>query len=68
MEYGAVGDLTRAILEIPGLIKDRQKVRNRCYRIIDEIYNPHRQLEVLIAATEGVPAGEGDDIQRMWRA
>nr|WP_057928182.1 glycosyltransferase [Burkholderia ambifaria] len=67
-EYGDVGDLARAILEIPNLIKDRKKVRNRCYRIIDEIYNPRRQLEVLVAATEGVPAGEGDDIQAMWRA
>ncbi|HDR9030068.1 glycosyltransferase [Burkholderia vietnamiensis] len=67
-KYGDVIDLMRALQKIPILVENRDEVRISCYRIMDEIYNPRRQLEVLIAATEGMPASEGDDILGIWRA
>lgn len=65
-KYGDVDDLARALLKIPELVADRDQIRRNCYRILDEVYNPRKQLEVLVEATQGVPAVEGDDLRTMW--
>ncbi|ABE36947.1 glycosyl transferases group 1 family protein [Paraburkholderia xenovorans LB400] len=61
--YGDVADLSRCLISIPEVFGDRRQTRENCFRIIDEIYNPYRQCQVLSDAIHGKAAGQGNDMQ-----
>ena len=48
-----VEDLARVIKTWFDSIKDREEIRNNCYRVIDEKYNPHIQISVFKKAIFG---------------
>lgn len=60
--YGDVIDLSRCLVSVPDVFHDRRQTRKNCFKIIDEIYNPYRQCEILSDAIHGRPAGEGNDM------
>ncbi|MFM0235972.1 glycosyltransferase [Paraburkholderia sediminicola] len=64
--YGDMVDLSRCLISIPDVFHDRRQTRENCFRIIDEIYNPYRQCEVLSDAIHGKAAGQGNDMQALY--
>ncbi|MFL9855981.1 glycosyltransferase [Paraburkholderia madseniana] len=64
--YGDMADLSRCLISIPDVFHDRRQTRENCFRIIDEIYNPYRQCEVLSDAIHGKAARRGNDMQAIY--
>jgi glycosyltransferase involved in cell wall biosynthesis len=64
--YGDIADLSRCLIAIPDVFHNRSQTRENCFRIIDEIYNPYRQCEVLSDAIHGKAAGQGNDMQALY--
>ena len=48
-----IDDLARVIKNWFDSAKDREDIRNNCYRVIDEKYNPHVQINVFENAVQG---------------
>lgn len=44
---------------------NREAVRSNCFRVVDEIYNPYAQVEVMERAMAGLPAAEGNDVDEI---
>lgn len=61
-QYGNLLDLTRCLMEFPQVFHDRWRTRDNCFRIIDDVYNPRKQCEVLADAIHGRPARQGNDM------
>jgi hypothetical protein len=61
-----VAELSQCLISIPDVFHDRQQTRQNCFRVIDEIYNPYRQCEVLADAIYGKAAGQGNDMQVLY--
>lgn len=57
-----VDDLARCLKELKKVFPDRALTRRRCFRIIDEIYNPMKQAKIFADALAGNRADRGDDI------
>jgi glycosyltransferase involved in cell wall biosynthesis len=49
-EYGDVHSLTETITSWFEKAPDRNEIRQRCYKVIDEKYNPHVQIETMKSA------------------
>lgn len=64
--YGDIADLSTCLISFPDVFHDRRQTRENCFRIIDEIYNPYRQCEVLSDAIHGKAAAQGDDMQALY--
>lgn len=64
--YGDMADLSRCLISVPDVFHDRRQTRENCFRIIDEIYNPYRQCEVLSDAIHGKAARRGNDMQAIY--
>lgn len=64
---GDVQDLAACLRDFSSAFQDRDETRENCFRMIDEIYNPSRQLDVLVRAVDGIPAEKGDDAFVMFR-
>jgi len=60
------GDLARALVDFRQAFPDRERTRDNCFAVVDWFYNPARQRKVFLAAVHGVPAVEGDDMQRLF--
>ncbi|MGJ0486524.1 MAG: glycosyltransferase [Methylomicrobium sp.] len=54
--------LADALIEAKSCFADKDKVRMNCYTVIDQVYNPKKQVDVLLNAINCVPADEGDDV------
>jgi glycosyltransferase involved in cell wall biosynthesis len=65
---GSVGDLAKKLASHWDRFPDRQLTRQRCFEMIDRLYNPETQAKVLIRAVSGLPADRGDDAFRMFEA
>lgn len=61
-EYGNVRDLARCLIAVSKWKEDRSKTREKCFKIIDEIYNPRNQRNIMLDAIRAIPAKEGDDL------
>ena len=46
-EEDNVVSLSEAIKKWLSINKDRDEIRKACYSVIDEKYNPHRQVQVM---------------------
>ncbi|RDK00804.1 glycosyltransferase [Paraburkholderia lacunae] len=64
--YGDMTDLSKCLISVPDVFHDRRQTQKNCFRIIDEIYNPYRQCEVLSDAIYGKPAGQGNDMAALY--
>lgn len=58
---GDLDDLAARLDEFNRVFTDREKTRQRCFEMIDKIYNPMKQTEVLVEAVQGKPARLGND-------
>lgn len=58
--YGDADDFAEKISQWLRDAPDRDTVRDSCYRIIDDYYNPHKQAQIIEAAVKGVPASQVD--------
>ncbi|VVD32654.1 glycosyltransferase [Paraburkholderia dioscoreae] len=65
-QHGDVAELSQCLISIPNVFCDRRQTRKNCFRVVDEIYNPHRQCEVLSDAIRGKAAGPGNDMQVLY--
>lgn len=63
---GDCADLSRAILHSMDLFHKKSAVRERCFRVVDEIYNPKNQVRILRDAIYGVNAEEGDSMNLLF--
>lgn len=54
-------DLALKLVDFQRTFMDRDLIRQRCFLMIDEIYNPMKQVEVLVDAVQGRPAQLGND-------
>jgi glycosyltransferase involved in cell wall biosynthesis len=61
-EYADLQGLADCLISIPDVFPDRNVAREQCFRVVDEIYNPRKQCEVLADAIYGHPARKGDDM------
>lgn len=63
---GSIESLTNVLIEFTARFPDRELTRNNCFAMIDDIYNPFKQMNVLAMAIEGKPADHGDDAFNMF--
>jgi glycosyltransferase involved in cell wall biosynthesis len=63
---GDANDLARCLANFSNCFPDRLKTRRACYRVMDEIYNPSRQIEVLAHAASGADAVEGNLMEKLF--
>lgn len=61
-QYGDLSDLTRCLIAVPQVFRDRREKQENCFRIIDDVYNPRKQCEVLADAIYGRPAQQGNEM------
>jgi glycosyltransferase involved in cell wall biosynthesis len=59
---GDVEALSERLLNFRAAFPDRAKTRLRCFQMMDEIYNPRLQVEVMRKAVMGVEALTGNDV------
>ncbi|MBN1630063.1 MAG: glycosyltransferase [Thermoleophilia bacterium] len=59
-------DLARVLAGFGDAFPDRERARRDCFAVVDRLYNPAHQVEVLMAAVTGGPAEEGDDMLRLF--
>lgn len=60
-------DLARCLIEFPIQFSDRERTRRNCYRVMDEVYNPDHQIEVLARAVKRLEAVEGDLMRNIFK-
>jgi glycosyltransferase involved in cell wall biosynthesis len=60
------GDLARALVDFRRVFPDRERTRENCFAVVDRFYNPAHQRRVFLAAVQGLPAEEGDDMLRLF--
>ncbi len=63
---GSVEDLVDKLLALEARYPNRNLTRERCYKMIDEVYNPQMQVEILYRAATGLPATRGDEAFRLF--
>lgn len=56
-----INDLAKILTTFPARFPDRNQTRKYCFAMIDQVYNPSRQIEVLKQAINRIPASCGDD-------
>lgn len=56
-----VPDLAEKLYAFKAAFPDRELTRRRCFAMIDKVYNPAKQVEILTMAIQGIPAPEGND-------
>lgn len=56
-----VADLAEKLRDFKGEFPDRELTRQRCFSMIDKVYNPTKQVEILTMAIQGIPAPMGND-------
>lgn len=66
--YGDVHHLAEILIQSKAQFSDRTKVRKNCFRMMDEIYNPKRQADVMLRALKGAPAEKGDDTLNIFKS
>lgn len=59
--HNDLDSLTEILISFPTRFRDRNKTRNNCFAMMDRIYNPKKQLDVLKMAIDNIPATKGDD-------
>ncbi len=65
--YGDVHHLSETLIQSKAQFSDRENVRKNCFRMIDEIYNPKRQVDVMLRALNGEAAENGDDTLNIFK-
>lgn len=61
-------DLADKLRDFAALFINRELTRRRCFAMIDVIYNPMKQTDVLVDAVRGCPATKGDDAFVFFRS
>lgn len=57
----SVTDLADKMHDFKAAFPDRELTRQRCFAMIDKVYNPEKQVEILTMAIQGIPAPMGND-------
>lgn len=65
-DYGSVSSLADAIIRAKNVFHDRLSVKLNCFAVVDEIYNPENQLNVVGQIVRGCPAAEGNDVDKLF--
>ncbi len=60
-ETNDASSLAMVIMDFRSRFPDRRKTRKYCFDMIDGIYNPEKQIEILLMAINGIDAPKGDD-------
>jgi hypothetical protein len=60
-EDRSIDSLVEVLLTFHDRFPDRNETRRRCFRMIDEIYNPRVQAAVMLSAVLGEVAPLGND-------
>lgn len=60
-ESGSVENLAYVLNGFSTRFPDRELTRKNCFAMIDEIYNPFKQMNILTMAIKGIPADRGND-------
>jgi glycosyltransferase involved in cell wall biosynthesis len=58
---GDVTDLASTLLAFKSRFPSRAQTRSHCFQMMDSIYNPDRQAQIMTLAVRGRPAPKGDD-------
>lgn len=58
---GSASDLADKLIVFREQFADRQSTRMKCFLMIDRLYNPKTQVDVMQRAILGLPAEEGND-------
>lgn len=67
-ERDNVQDLADQLLIYKARYPNRDITRRHCFRMIDSIYNPGKQVEIMRLAIQGAPALTGDDAFQLFEA
>jgi glycosyltransferase involved in cell wall biosynthesis len=67
-ERDNVQDLADWLVTFKARYPDREVTRQRCFRMMDCVYNPSRQAQILRLAVQGTPAPLGDDALRLFES
>lgn len=65
-ERDNVQDLADWLVTFKSRYPDREVTRQRCFRMMDCVYNPSKQAQILRLAVQGAPAPMGDDAFRLF--
>ncbi|MBK5204481.1 MAG: glycosyltransferase [Polaromonas sp.] len=60
-EKDNVADLAEKLRDFKVAFPDRELTRQRCFAMIDKVYNPAKQVVILTMAIQGSPAPVGND-------
>ncbi|MBP6007899.1 MAG: glycosyltransferase [Rhodoferax sp.] len=60
-EKDSVADLTEKLRDFKVNFPDRELTRQRCFLMIDKVYNPAKQVAILTMAIQGISAPLGND-------
>lgn len=66
-ETNDASSLAMVIRDFRSRFPDRRKTRKYCFDMIDGIYNPDKQIEVLLMAIDGIDAPKGDDAFTLFK-
>ena len=58
---GDANHLAEILTSFPARFPNREQTRKNCFAMIDRIYNPSKQIEILKMAINNVPASQGDE-------
>jgi|CXWL01.1.fsa_nt_gi glycosyltransferase involved in cell wall biosynthesis len=64
-KQGDVDALAQALFIAKNKFLNRNNVRINCFSVIDQIYNPKKQVDVLLDAIAGLAATEGNDVTKI---
>ncbi len=64
-KQGDVDALAQALIVAKNKFSNRNNVRKNCFSVIDQIYNPKKQVDVLLDAIAGIPATEGNVVTKI---
>ena len=56
-----MADLTEKLRDFKVNFPDRELTRQRCFLMIDKVYNPAKQVAILTMAIQGISAPLGND-------
>jgi hypothetical protein len=67
-DRGTVQSLAHCLRRIPEAFPERDRTRVNCFKVVDQVYNPRKQCEVLAEVIRGRPARCGDDMASLYGA
>ncbi|WP_082079914.1 glycosyltransferase [Cupriavidus basilensis] len=64
-ESQSAAGINSALVRFRSIFLNRKLTRECCFRVVDEIYNPRSQVDVIERAFHGLPAKEGNDVSAL---